>query len=162
LPQSARLVIPYYPQEKDYSCVPACARMMLEHYGVRMQEKELRRILETKPLLETPAANVARLATKLAVRAQRPLRLTIGPCDLADLTVSLAGNCVPIVFLQTGPLPSWSYDCGHAVVVVRIDDPDVAVHDPHPYQGPNQSIPRSSFEKAWATTGNLAALFEPA
>lgn len=41
------LNVPPFQQELDYSCVAACVRMVLAHYGDRRTEAELRSLLDT-------------------------------------------------------------------------------------------------------------------
>lgn len=39
----------YFKQETDYTCGPACVRMMLSNFGIESFESELEYFLETKP-----------------------------------------------------------------------------------------------------------------
>lgn len=39
----------YYRQETMYTCGPACARMVLSHYGITVTEAELATIMKTEP-----------------------------------------------------------------------------------------------------------------
>lgn len=41
--------LPHYQQEFDYSCVAACARMILAQFGKNLSEAELRKLLKTRP-----------------------------------------------------------------------------------------------------------------
>ena len=38
--------VPHFQQELDYSCLPACVRMVLAYYGDQRPEPELRRPTE--------------------------------------------------------------------------------------------------------------------
>ena len=44
---SSWLNVPHFHQEFDYSCVAACVRMVLAHYGDIRTEAELRLLLDT-------------------------------------------------------------------------------------------------------------------
>ena len=54
------LNVPHFQQELEYSCVAACVRMVLAHYGDNRTEAELRSLLDTLPT-GTRAGNVMRL-----------------------------------------------------------------------------------------------------
>jgi ABC-type bacteriocin/lantibiotic exporter with double-glycine peptidase domain len=40
---------PHYKQERDFSCIPACLKMVLEFFNKTVAESELRTKLKTKP-----------------------------------------------------------------------------------------------------------------
>jgi hypothetical protein len=44
---SSWLNVPHFHQELDYSCVAACVRMVLAHYGDIRTETEFRLLLDT-------------------------------------------------------------------------------------------------------------------
>ncbi len=46
---SSWLNVPHFPQEYEYSCVAACVRMVLAHYGDVRSEGELRSLLDSRP-----------------------------------------------------------------------------------------------------------------
>ncbi len=46
---SSWLNVPHFLQEFEYSCVAACVRMVLAHYGDVRTEAELRSLLNTQP-----------------------------------------------------------------------------------------------------------------
>src|SRR5438105_5616318 len=54
------LSVPHFHQELDYSCVAACARMVLAHYGDIRTEAELRLLLDTRQT-GTRAGNLMRI-----------------------------------------------------------------------------------------------------
>jgi hypothetical protein len=58
---SNSLNVPHFPQELDSSCVAACVRMVLAHYGDVRSEADLRMLLDTQPT-GTRAGNVMRLS----------------------------------------------------------------------------------------------------
>jgi len=48
------LKIPHYQQEFESSCLAACVRMILEYSGKSLLEKDLRKLLKTKPTGTSP------------------------------------------------------------------------------------------------------------
>jgi hypothetical protein len=68
---SSWLNVPHFQQELEYSCVAACVRMVLAHYGDNRSEAEVRLLLDTQPT-GTRAGNVMRLSGP-------PSRFTFAP-----------------------------------------------------------------------------------
>src|ERR1051325_5891287 len=149
---SSWLNVPHFQQELDYSCVAACARMVLAHYGDLRAEAELRTLLDTQPT-GTRAGNVMRLSSP-------DFEVYLSPSNLLELQQVLAANQPPIVFLQTGTLEYWSMDIFHTAVLVGIDATTVALNDPYFATAP-QTTSLQSFEKAWAQTGQFTAFIRP-
>src|SRR5438876_1151758 len=58
---SSWLKVPHFRQELEYSCIPACVRTVLAHYGDIRTEADLRLLLDTKPT-GTRAGNLMRLS----------------------------------------------------------------------------------------------------
>src|SRR5712692_1893993 len=58
---SSWLNVPHFQQELEYSCVAACARMVLAHHGDIRTEAELRLLLDTQST-GTRAGNLMRLS----------------------------------------------------------------------------------------------------
>lgn len=142
------LDVPHYKQEFPYSCVAACARMMLAHLGCQKTEDELRQLLETKES-GTRAGNIMKLATL-------GFDVALAAANLSQLRDAfVAGNPV-MIFLETGPLDYWTLDAAHVVVAVGIDATTVFVNDPF-FDTVPQSVTLANFELAWARTGQFAA-----
>src|SRR5258708_6327508 len=135
------LNVPHYKQEFPYSCAAACSRMVLAHYRCDHPEDELRQLLGTTPH-GTPARALLRLAP-LGVDVQ--LRFA----HLGELSSLLEAGVPPIVFVNTGFLDYWTYDCAHVLVVVGLEVTTVAVNDPLMDSGPRQTS-LSGFHAAWA------------
>jgi ABC-type bacteriocin/lantibiotic exporter with double-glycine peptidase domain len=147
MPSSWRSV-PHFQQELEYSCVPACLRMVLAHHGDTRAEADLRLLLDTKPT-GTRAGNILRLsgdAFEIHVRSS----------NLTDLQKALSDNQPPIIFLKTGSLDYWKLDIFHAVVLVGLDSQAAAFNDPYFATSP-QTTSLQNFEKAWAQTGQFTA-----
>ena len=146
------LNVPHFQQELDYACVAACARMVLAHYGDVRSEADLRTLLDTQPT-GTRAGNLVRLSGPT-------FEVYLRPSNVAELQSILADHRPIIVFLQTGALKYWNMDIFHTAVLVGLDEAIVALHDPYFATGP-QSASLQGFEKAWAATGQFAALIRP-
>ncbi len=149
---SSWLNVPHFQQEFEYSCVPACLRMVLAHYGDTRTEAELRLLLDTQ-LTGTRARNIMRLSGS---RFEVHLRSS----NLAELQNALIANQPPIVFLKTGSLDYWKMDIFHSVVLIGIDSLAAALDDPYFASAP-QTTSSQSFEKAWAQTGQFTAFVRP-
>ncbi len=146
------LSVPHWQQEFEYSCVAACVRMVLAHYGDIRTETELRALLDTQPT-GTRAGNVMRLSGP-------SFEVYLRPSNLVELKRMLADNQPSIVFLKTGSLEYWEMDIFHTAVLVGLDEFTVALHDPYFATGP-QTTSLQNFEKAWAQTGQLSAFLRP-
>jgi len=53
--------VPHFEQELDYSCLAACARMVLAFLGAEYTEAELRALLKTRPGGTSPVNLMLRL-----------------------------------------------------------------------------------------------------
>ncbi len=149
---SSWLNVPHFQQELEYSCVAACVRMMLAHYGDIRTEAELRLLLDTQPT-GTRAGNLMRLSGSA-------FEVYLRPSNLVELERVLADNQPAIVFLKTGTLEYWSMDIFHTAVVVGVEAMTVALHDPYFATVP-QTTSLQSFEKAWAQSGQFTAFLRP-
>src|SRR5262245_10329223 len=88
--------VPHFQQELDYSCVAACARMVLAHYGDVRTEAELRSLLDTRPT-GTRAGNLMRLSGP-------SIEIHLRASNVAELAKALTDNLPPVVFLKSGTL----------------------------------------------------------
>lgn len=149
---SSWLNVPHCHQELEYSCVAACVRMVLAHYGDVRAEAELRSLLDTQPT-GTRAGNVMRLSGSV-------FEVYLRSSNLIELQQVLVDNQPPIVFLRTGPLDYWSMDIFHSAVLIGLDPASAALHDPYWVTGP-QTTSLPSFEKAWALTGQFTVFIRP-
>ncbi|MBI3913049.1 MAG: C39 family peptidase [Chloroflexi bacterium] len=151
--------LPHLPQEHDFSCVAACARMVLAFYGKPISEAELRRILKTRPGIGTHPIHLRNLES-LGVAATWPY-----PSTSAELQQLVDAGHPIIAFVWTGSLRDYTETEGidylHTVVVVGFSDPSVLVHDPRLTTGPIE-IPRTVFADAWKYADHLIAVISPA
>ncbi len=146
------LNVPHFKQEFNYSCVAACVRMVLAHYGRNESEDNLRQLLGTIPYYGTRANSVRRVAL---------WGFDVSDASsLSELQAALADGVPPIIFLRTGALDYWNVNDAHTVVLVGVDGTTVYLNDPFFDAFPQQTS-LASFQQAWAATGQLAAIIRP-
>ena len=107
---NASLNVPHFKQEFHYSCIPACARMVLAFFGRQHTEAELRTLLRT-----APSGTPLRRLTELTHLGFDVDFLTT---DIAGLTAYLTSGLPPITLLSTASLPYWSESCDHVAVII--------------------------------------------
>lgn len=146
------LNIPHSRQEMPYSCVAACVRMVLAHYGHSRTEDEVRQLLGTGPH-GTRAREILQVAS-LGFDVQ------LKTSNLAELASALAAGVPPIVFLETTALDYWDRRCDHVTIVVGLDASAVLLDDPHFDTAP-QHTSLISFQQAWASNDCYAAFIRP-
>ncbi len=139
-------------QEFNYSCVAACVRMVLGHYGCPLTEDEIRQLLGTGPH-GTVARNIALLASV-------GFDVQIGRSTFVDLAAALAAGVPPIVFLETSLLDYWSLQASHVAVLVGLDVAAVYLNDPAFDTAPQQTS-LTSFDLSWAANQYYAAFIRP-
>jgi ABC-type bacteriocin/lantibiotic exporter with double-glycine peptidase domain len=144
-----RLKLPFYKQERSYSCVPACLRMVLAAKGCVLSETELRERCDCT-FLGTEALKALDALKLMGFSNSRKRTLRI-----AELIVELNSGLYPIVFVNL--LPIDGVNDAHAMVIIEVDDNEVQVCDP--LQG-ERLLPRSTFDTAWAMMRNLAILVQ--
>ena len=145
------LNVPHFRQEFNYSCVAACVRMVIAHYGRNESEDSVRQLLGTTSR-GTRAANVTNVV-------QLGFDVRFGTSNLLQLRATLAANVPPIIFLLTGTLDYWETNDAHAVVLIGVDAASVYLNDP--FFDPFAQTSLANFQQAWATTGHLAAFIRP-
>ena len=146
------LTVPHCKQEQRSSCLAACVRMVLAHYGHSCSEDELRQLLGTGSQ-GTRARELLRIAS-LGFDVQ------LQCSSLADLGAALMAGTPPIVFLDTGFLDYWSLDCPHVAVLVGMELAAVSLNDPF-FDAAPQKASLAGFVQAWAANAFLAAFIRP-
>ena len=116
---------PLFHQETEYSCGPACLRMILAHLGESKKELYLRELCDctTEGTRERQLVTAAR---KLGFGRSRNYSRGL---DLKDLVEFVEQAIYPIVFLRTCLEPATPQQ-KHAVVVVEVSEEKVVVNDP--------------------------------
>lgn len=148
----ASLNVPHCKQEFQYSCIPACARMVLGFFGSQHAEAELRALLRTDPN-GTPARRLMELR-------QLGFGVTFVTTDLVGLVGYLTSGVPPIALLKTASLPYWPDSCDHVAVVVGVDDSWVYLNDPY-FDSAPQQVSHADFLLAWSPYAGTVALVRP-
>ena len=141
----------HYKQERTYSCVPACVRMVLEYIGEQTTEEFLRRFLKTK-YYGTNLLNI-RYLSEIGFRA------TITYGSIEELKDLIKERKLPIVRLVTRDLDFYDFDGYHAVIIVGINQEFVIANDPY-FETEVIEIPIHDFTFAWAECDYLAIIIE--
>lgn len=145
--------VPHFEQERDYSCLAACVRMVLAFYGADHSEQEIRALLKTRPGGTSPAQVMWRLP---AWEFDAYVQYGSQPI----LRENLAAGHPCIVHVWTRLLSSRQGEAIHALVVTELTEQSVTAHDPARATGPDQ-IPLDEFLRAWAATDYLTINIRP-
>ena len=141
---------PLYLQETDYSCAPACLRMVLAAAGIEKAEEELREISGCT-LEGTEALAIVDAARSFGFQNTRKYNL-----DFDELKSSLAQNLYPIAYIKTRT-GSQKLLQQHAVVVIEIKPGKVFLLDPAPERGEIE-MAEAEFLQAWSAMRRLTIL----
>lgn len=120
------LDVPYYRQHRDYTCGPACLRMVLAYYGHETDEVSLTMLCGTN-VFGTGLSDLTNAARQLGFRAEYT------HCEsLADLTDALARSIPPIAMVDAAKLYHVGEitPLGHLVVVIGASVSEIVYHDP--------------------------------
>ena len=139
----------FHRQEKDYSCVPACIKMVLESFGLTLSEVDLRERCDCTPF-GTDAFQAVEAVRKLGF-----VNTIKGTSSIEELLHQLSLGRYPIAFINL--LLIDSIKIAHAIIVMDLDSDWVEVCDP--LQG-DRTLPRSTFDSAWAMMRNLVILIQ--
>jgi len=132
--------LPHYLQSAAGSCLAACVRMVLAHWGSAASEEEVAELLGIN-LWGVRASAIRRLS-------RWGWDVDYGRGARVDLAQWLQREIPVIAFVRTDFLEYWETDVGHAIVVVGMNDEQVHLHDPVMEKGP-VSISAISFDAAW-------------
>jgi predicted double-glycine peptidase len=140
--------LPYHKQEFSYSCFDACLRMVLEFYGVKKSEKELRLLCKTTPTYGTIWSIVKERIRQIGFEFVWN-RYT----SFDELKKLIQDNIPVIASIDTfyfGDVESK----GHVVVVVDVLEDFVVVDDPE--KGERIKVKKETFLSAWKSRKCLA------
>lgn len=134
-------------------CLPACATMVLQSYGINRTQRQLAKLLGTESGIGTPFSHVIRLQqVKLTVELVRWQ-------GIAKIQTALASNKLVIAAILTIPdLPGWEQlSTQHVVLVTNCDDQQITYHDPALSVGPTD-VSLNAFWLAWTEMEEQAAI----
>lgn len=142
---------PFYKQETDYSCVPACLRIVLASLGVFKSEQELRELCDCTVLEGTSALKAIDAVRALGFKGTRKRNLTFD-----DLISELGRGLFPIAYVET-LLPPHAFAQSHALVVIAIEGDEVKALDP---ERGEITFSKNEFLAEWNSARRLAILIE--
>jgi ABC-type bacteriocin/lantibiotic exporter with double-glycine peptidase domain len=119
-------MIIFHKQEKDYTCGPACMRMILSSKGINSTETELALLMETIPELSlkggTKCAAFAKVAKQFNLKFQEKTDSNIETLkELLEKKIIIV-----VLFMQR----SKDGDCGHFAIVKKITKDKIYFLDP--------------------------------
>lgn len=138
------MMVPLYKQEFSWSCFATCVKMILEYYGVKKTEKELRILFKTTPtygtLWEFVESEIKKIGFELIWKKS---------WDLEEIS-SLLRQPTPVI---VGIIGETDRD-KHVVVLVDTSDEYVAVADPD--KGELVEINVEEFLNMWSERNKIA------
>jgi ABC-type bacteriocin/lantibiotic exporter with double-glycine peptidase domain len=144
---------PHYKQEKDFSCIPACLKMILEFFNKPVAESDLRKQLKTKPF-GTHIINVVSLKEFYGIEAK------IEFWSLEELKTHLNSSRIPcIALVWTEYFAHWKQNCLHSVIVIGYSNEHVIINDPI-FDEKEFLVPFDDFINAWQANDGLVVIFK--
>ncbi|MBX3049893.1 MAG: C39 family peptidase [Caldilineaceae bacterium] len=145
------LRVPFYLQQGDGNCLPACAQMVLAYYGIGRSQRQLSTLLSVRPNLGTPASTIQRIQS-------RTISVEYSSATLTKLTEATQNGLPVIAFIQAAELPCWRDQYfQHAVVIVGVEAGTVYLLDPASKSSPD-AVSEGDFMLAWDEVENLCAI----
>ena len=140
---ASKLPVPYFKQNRDFTCGPACLRMVLEYFGVEQDEVTLAILCGTN-LAGTGLAEIAEAAQRLGLEADWKIN-----ASLQDIKDALKKNIPVMAMIDARVLHHTDapFVLGHAVVIVAYLKSEIYFHDP--LIGEDQRASVSVFSGAW-------------
>jgi len=139
----AKLEVPYHQQNRDYTCGPACLRMVLEYWSFQQDEVSLAMLCGTT-LAGTGLAEITEAAQKLGFKSEWKRNT-----KFSDLKTALKRGIPAMVIVDARLLHDIEipFPVGHMIVIVAIDANSIFYHDPE--VGRERKISRQIFIQAW-------------
>lgn len=129
----------YHRQQKDYTCGPACMKMVLSEMGRNISEKTLEKELKTSPKSGTGIRAFCRLARKMGMKAFSKKNSSI-----REMKSLLKDNFIIVCYYYKPE------KTGHYAIVKRFSAEKIYLIDP--WCGPNCSYSIEKFRKIWHST----------
>ena len=135
-----------FHQEQPHTCLPACIRIVLNHWGRNHTEAELAQACGSVPVWGTLPSDAVEGLERLGYRG-----LWFEHAGLERLRALLDQNWPAIVFLRASDLPHGRAGL-HAVVVSALEADDIVCVDPS--LGAEVRLKLDAFWRAWAALDN--------
>lgn len=139
--------VPYFRQEKWYTCGPACLRMLLAFFGINASEEEIEKACETTEL-GTTSTQIVSGASKFNVEL-----VAIKNATLQDIKKLLEKNPV-IVLIDPSHIYGGIEGFGHFIILVGLENDEIIYHDPDILDGEFKRCAIQTFLKAWSAHKN--------
>ena len=135
----------WYKQEKPYSCIPACIRMILEYHDIVESETALRFKCKSKMSGTHPLNAVACCKSY-------GLDCYIDSLDLMDLKNLLNDDILPIVNIFKREADVWY---SHCVIISNIEHEQIEIVDP---EDGFHKFPTVKFDELWSFANRMAII----
>lgn len=136
------IILPYCRQTTEYTCGPACLRMVFEHFGKSMREEDLAVLLDTDTEVGTITDEMPRIVVAQGFSVFEKKDASMG--ELEDYI----GRGVPIIIDFIEP----SEEDRHFAVVVGFEEADIILNDP--WNGEGFRMSSEEFERRWGSPKN--------
>jgi len=150
------LVVPYFKQNRYYTCGPVCLRMVLAYWGYETDEISLSMLCGTN-VFGTSAKQLLNAAQQLGFKGEYRFK-----CQYSILSQSLRKHLPLIVAVDPNIIyqrQRHSY-AKHDIVILEAKRDRIIYHDPE--VGPNLSVLPAIFKDAWKQAQKEAILIWPA
>jgi len=132
-----KINLKYYRQTKDYSCGPACLKMIFEYFGKKYPEQKLINLCQANKKYGTSHKNLLRAIKKEKLKSHSKNK----GC-LQDLIDCLNSHYLTIInYLEP------SSNTGHYAIVIKYNKKNLILADP--LNGNNFIIPWRELNKRW-------------
>nr|QNO56126.1 hypothetical protein PNCMNLLH_00004 [Methanosarcinales archaeon ANME-1 ERB7]QNO56161.1 hypothetical protein LLPGBHFJ_00004 [Methanosarcinales archaeon ANME-1 ERB7] len=135
--------VPYFRQEKWFTCGPACLRMIFAYFGIDVTEKVLETTCETTELGTIPT-QISTGAAKLGVES-----IATKNADIEDIRRNLEDRLPVIVLIDPSYIYGGIAGFGHFIVVLGVEEGEVIYHDPDVSDGEFRRCEIEKFLNAW-------------
>ena len=118
------LDVPYYRQQRWYTCGPACLRMVLSYLQIDKSENEISNLCQAD-FFGTTCEQIATAANQLNLHSEVVINTTVD-----DLKQILETQFPLIALIDAGILYRDILGIGHFIVIIGIQGEDIVYHDP--------------------------------
>ena len=141
-----KLNIKYHPQQEDYSCGPACLRMIFNHLGKEYSEEKMIALCKTMPKTGTSHEKIIEV-----LKNEEIAFFTKTNSSIKQL-ISLIDKSFPVIVNY--------YDDesneGHYSIVSGYDKKEKKIIMADPYKGNDYEVEWSKFRKLWHNGNNTS------
>jgi ABC-type bacteriocin/lantibiotic exporter with double-glycine peptidase domain len=132
----------YIKQHNDYSCGPACIRMILGCYNIKHSKKQICELCESKPFIGTKHRQMEICANEMGLRSETKVG-----AQIKDIIETLNQGAFPVVnYLNPLSLK------GHFAIVTNVDTHEIKFADPK--NGNGYTLKTNEFLELWHNTDN--------